>query len=40
MVEEADEGQRGGETAERGGKGAGPEARWPEAGRRLRVRLA
>ncbi|KAJ8776390.1 hypothetical protein J1605_001237 [Eschrichtius robustus] len=36
IVEKTEEGQRGGEKVERGGKREGPEARWPEAGRRLR----
>ena len=39
-VEQTEEGWGGGEKAERRGKREGPEVRWPEAGRRLWVRLA
>lgn len=39
-VEKTEEGRGGEEKAERGGKREGPEVRWPEAGRRLWVRLA
>ena len=39
-VEQTEEGWGGGEKVERRGKREGPEVRWPEAGRRLWVRLA
>ena len=39
-MEKTEEGRGGEEKAERGGKREGPEVRWPEAGRRLWVRLA
>lgn len=40
IVQKTDEGRRGGEKVETGGRREGLDAIWPEAGGRLRVRLA